>query len=96
MNKQCIDFYEKYYGKSMPYCGLCSHFECTPANDRLLLMTPTGEDAEKLNEEGFHNGFWGAGIKKDYFDIRYKFTQLRETIVLFMACLSEEELINEE
>lgn len=91
MRKKYLDFYKKYYGRNLPYAGLCSCFE----NDLAIeVFEPTDDDDQELIRDGYSTTWWGAGIKtedRDYYEVRYGFTELRQTIVLFMAAMKEDE-----
>lgn len=87
-----LDFHVKNFGKDMPLAGLCSNFG---EEDRALkTLTPTEADISKLVKEDYTTTWWGGGCKwdDDYFAIRYAYTPLRQTIVLFMSMLKKEEL----
>lgn len=76
--------------------GLCGAAHCFQIDEQLLfLLTPTHEDELRLQENGFGTGWWGyEGDIPEWADIpeqQYAFTTLRQTIVLFMACLAGEK-----
>jgi len=76
----------------MPNDGLCI---CTDdcggvlSNYLLELFYPSYEECAKLDMEGKSSAYWASGTKrhKNDFDV---FTELRQTIVLFMAAMNGE------
>lgn len=105
MRKKKIGKHLKFYidcmnEKGMPQAGLCSCADHGFINERILLLfTPPYEALERLQEEKLimtceMSTFWGAGTKvNNGYNINereYGFTPLRQTIVLFMACLNGE------
>lgn len=78
--------------KQMPNDGLCI---CTDdcggvlSTELLEMFTPSFEDCEKLDKEGKSTSYWASGTsrKNNDFDV---FTELRQTIVLFMAAIADE------
>jgi hypothetical protein len=71
---------------SMPKDGLCNSL----ADDLLVLFEPTEQDAMELTEEGKSVVYWGSGCTKENPQRWYKFSTLRQTIVLFMAAINNE------
>lgn len=68
--------------------GLCA---CAGMGDideeTLFLFEPNFEN--QMEDEN-SAGWWGAGLPSDDPDRHYKFTPLRQTIVLFMAAINGE------
>lgn len=101
-----MKFYETYFGKQLPRAGLCSVFEGFFDTDPVLnTFHPTEANLDELRKQGLHTSYWGSGLGYDdgdeaeysyFFEIRYAFTPLRQTIVLFMAQLKEDELYEED
>lgn len=76
--------------KALPGLSLCfcTEDENLPLDNSLLeLFTPTRENEKELFKNGFSMGYWASGSTSNQY---YKFTELRQTIVLFMACLNGE------
>jgi hypothetical protein len=91
-----LDFYYKYNGRGiLPQTGLCN---CL--SDNLLnLFTPTSKqfnlDGARKNKlaKGFlwaHNGDFQVNKVTDFRLLAYEFTELRQTIVLFLSVMNEE------
>lgn len=84
----------------MPHDGLCTCANAKVISKRVLSkFHPTYEDLEQLYEEHYiiyrgESSYWAAGTKvKNTYNIVERevgFTALRQTIVLFMACLNNE------
>lgn len=78
----------------MPSSGLCINTEdCGgPLSEELLhLFIPTDEELIALAKKGYSASYWGSGMITNDYDILYDaFSQLRQTIVLFMAAISGE------
>lgn len=105
-----LEFYEAYFGKQLPRAGLCSVFEGFFDTDPVLnTLHPTEANLDELRTQGLHTSYWGSGLGyavgdeaeyasyyEAYEEIRYAFTPLRQTIVLFMAQLKEDELYEED
>lgn len=64
--------------------GLCDKF----SDDEIFeLFRPTENDKDKLALEGKSIYFWASGESRD---CPYKYTELRQTIILFMAAVDNE------
>lgn len=75
----------------MPASGLCSASLLGYIDENLLdLMEPTLADNEQLEAEGLETIYWASGLKESDPNVDYAFTQLRQTIVLFMAAMNNE------
>ncbi len=64
--------------------GLCDEFFY---DDLFQLMKPTHEDINKLMSNGLNVFCWGSNSSDCKFS---QFTELRQTIVLFMAAMNDE------
>lgn len=95
-NGKYLRFYNKYIDTGeIPTYGLCRCFEtpCGKDDKRLLLFEPTIQDEKELKSEGLSCGYWACGLVTSFFNMperRSGFTPLRQTIVLFLACINEE------
>lgn len=95
-NKRKEQMHLDYYFKQMDNqellrgCwGLCREARCGMIDyDTLELFHPTEEDREWLAWEGHALGYWGSGSKDEKLG---EFTPLRQTIVLFMAFIRDDE-----
>lgn len=85
--------YLKFYKKcvktgKIPKNGLC---ECLPQKS-IDLISPSSEDLVILEEEELLTGYWGSGLR--YYNLphdkAYKFTPLRQTLVLLLAAINNE------
>lgn len=78
----------------MPCSGLCINTEdCGgPLSEELLhLFIPTDDELIRLAKKGYSTSYWGSGVITNNYNILYDaFSPLRQTIVLFMACLNNE------
>lgn len=74
----------------MPCYGLCD-CACVGFIDDIVfdLLLPTNKELIELQREGLSTFFWASGKPTD-FNYLGSFTPLRQTIVLFMACLNNE------
>ena len=97
--KKNLDFYNECMKTGeLPEKGLCGcALEGLISNDLLNLFKPTTEEEIKLHEENTSYIFWGYGLFytdeddcQQYYNVRYSFTPLRQTIVLFMAAMNNE------
>lgn len=88
-NKQqaFLDFYKECMknSKKMPNDGLCRNL-----GRRIDPVKPTKQDIIKLDREDLSASYWGSGLA--YWDLNkcHKFTPLRQTLVLLLACINEE------
>jgi len=81
-------------GHSTGLCGAADYGQID--NDILKLFEPTDEDEYEMRLQGIATGWWGYEVPcdsplDDFHDKLFQFTTLRQTIVLFMACIAEEE-----
>lgn len=68
--------------------GLCN---CDNINkNKLMLFEPTCNDYTELDIENKSSAYWGAGVNYESPHKAYGFTDLRQTIVLFMAAMNNE------
>lgn len=90
-----LDFHIKRFGNNMPCAGLCANF--ADEDRRIKRLSPTISDIDELERHNYSSAWWGSGCKcnDDYFKMRYAYTPLRQTIVLFMSLLKEEDLYEE-
>lgn len=93
MSKKKPGKYLQFYARcikigSLPDFGLC----CSLKSELLYLFIPTEEDEDILRSEGTSVLFWGSGMSSSSSDYKrwHSFTPLRQTVVLFMACLNNE------
>lgn len=92
-DKKHLSFYKKCMSdKTIPFAGLCG---CSTNRllDRGLLdfMSPTSIDRVQLENEGLSRAFWGSGLNNSSGNrLIFEFTELRQTIVLFMAAINNE------
>lgn len=75
-------------------CGAALGYQID--NEILLLFEPTWEDQKQIINNYESTGWWGYEVawnNENNSDIerRYGFTTLRQTIVLFMACMAGEK-----
>jgi len=93
--KRFLDFYNtsmtfRSRGDSfeMPYAGLCTFVNRDIRSIGIFnRMMPTSEDYRKLEEEGLDTNYWASG---DSDALEYKFTELRQNIILFCAAMNGE------
>lgn len=91
-----LDFYNRTIKNGrMQYQGLCGNFDgcnCDDGITTLMYFRPSPTDIEELEANDLDIDYWGSGLKidADYFELRYNFSPLRQTIVLFAALLDEE------
>lgn len=90
----------KFYKRCMltgylPNNGLCNCADNGDiSNDLLDLFVPTIEDFKKLVRNRMPTVYWACGISFDelhQFNHAIKFTELRQNIILFMACMAGEK-----
>jgi hypothetical protein len=80
-----IGYFDNVYAK---WGGLCQSMMYTSmCNELLDLFEPTEYDKKWLRWEGYSTVYWGEGRKTGKFG---EFTELRQTIVLFMAAMNNE------
>ena len=93
-NKKHLNFYKTNLQSGViPWGGLCGSTdeglldECT-----LYLLSPTDNDIGDLAHEGLSTLYWGSGLPAILSDREKSlpFTELRQTIVLFMAAINNE------
>ena len=80
-----LDLYKRWVEDGYMLCpGLCTAF----GGDTIFgVMCPTSADILELKYEGCTTMYWGSD---DWSNKIYEFTELRQTIVLFMAALNDE------
>lgn len=86
-----LDFYEYYmYSGKIPDCGLCNSLDDL---NPLSLFAP---DTTEIPNIDIREGYWAYNGENELDtsvaqDVRaYTFTPLRQTIVLFCACINNE------
>ena len=81
-NNYFLDLHKKWMetGK-LPSGGLCNSIK----GHYLIFSLVAADDDERcqLLDEGFDYTYWGSGLKMNHKDEEYKYTPLRQTIVLF-------------
>jgi hypothetical protein len=100
-----MESYERMYDKrddvDFDFCsGLCDRFDYirTRETERKIfrMVSPTVYDIDDLEKEGYSVNTWASGVPcrredGDYqYDTYYKFTPLRQTIVLLCAAINDE------
>lgn len=75
--------------RKMSEAGLCHVFNAYRPEDypEFKIISPTKKEKQQLCENGFNQTWWGS---ESYFPEHYKFTPLRQTLVLLMAALNNE------
>jgi hypothetical protein len=96
-SKKHLNFYKNclHIGE-IPRNGLCSCAQKGMISmTKLDLLTPDDDELDKYSGNGFWSYiYWGFGEKYDAYtsryDLRRKFTTLRQNIVLFIAAMNNE------
>lgn len=92
-SKPHIEFYIRCLNGHLPKLGLCSCATHGLIDKKLLsrYFVPRKKEKKGLKAEGLPTVFWGYGENAySSENLYYGFTPLRQTIVLFMACISGE------
>jgi len=74
----------------LPDEGLCSCLNPEYDNKLFDLIKPTFENEIQLNADNLSVAYWGSGLYWDDPRKLYAFTELRQTIVLFLAAMNGE------
>ena len=74
----------------LPENGLCRCLSGTKYKSTLRLFRPSGKEKFELIASGFNFGYWGSGLTCNDWGIFYKFTPLRQTIVLLILAMHDE------
>lgn len=84
-----LQFYMDYFNKEhMPGYGLCFLSRHGYISDELLeLFEPNGPETDILGQAGRDTAYWASDSDDP---MMFKFTSLRQTIVLFMAAINNE------
>lgn len=92
--KQFLEFYfEHMQSGEIPCVGLCSSlYPLQPFPYAFNLIEPTIGDEWELEQENLSTVYWGSGLSIDapIQERRYKFTPLRQNLVLLLAAINEE------
>lgn len=89
-----LDFYFKRMESGrLEEDGLCGEAHQGSINRKLLeLFEPTSEDQDDLDIDNQSSLYWASGLHpNDTIRKKIEFTPLRQTIVLFMACIAGEK-----
>lgn len=70
--------------------GLCPCLEYTKYSSTLSLFEPSSEEYEELREKDMSTWWWASGLKQNNMHKVRKFTEMRETIVLFILAIHGE------
>jgi len=71
----------------LPSDGLCNSL----LGNSIQLFEPTDLDFKRLFKEGLPVAYWGCGCRYgSLYERAYKYTPLRQTIVLFLAAMNGE------
>lgn len=87
MNNYLDSYYKWMETEEMPDDGLCN---CFISNESLELFKPNQEQVNRLRDEELSELYWGSGLHYNHPDRYSRFTELRQTIVLFMAAMNNE------
>lgn len=84
----------KFYKRCARYGLIPNHGLCTCDLDlyTLALVTPSLDDVKELMDNNLSVSYWGSGLANDTNIelLRYKFTELRQNIVLLCAAINDE------
>lgn len=99
-NKKLIDLHHEWIKtKRIPQNGLCISLETNSLNGHAALrytnslkklFKPTLQEQRKLIKEGYSPFYWASGLREGSFGLNTKYTELRQTIVLFICAIHEE------
>ena len=95
--KKHLNFYKKcmktgYLPDTLLSGGLCNYAKLGELNlEFLKLFKPTDDDEKVLKKNGLCTVYWASGISNldTSHEQSHKFTNLRQTIVLFLAAMDE-------
>jgi hypothetical protein len=76
----------------LPDEGLCGCLNFNSDNALFHLITPTSQDLDNLKMQCLSSSYWayGGGVMDRGYEKMFSFTELRQTIVLFLAAMNGE------
>jgi hypothetical protein len=88
-----IELYKEWMEKGeIPGNGICWSIPEEYLKD-IRLFQPTCEEELQLFQKGLSSVYWGSGVhisKTTLYNLKHKFTSLRQTIVLLICAMNDE------